>query len=360
MARRKRVEGPSAAELRELEDGFAAKPAGNPFAVPPIAQVAGEAAAAADPAPVAMRAEAARDRADADRLRAAEAEGRLAVSVPIAQIEIEQITRDRMALDREELDELKASIRANGMRLPIEVFELPQPEGKSRYGLISGYRRVAAMREIEGAGAEVAAFIRKPKDAASAFVAMVEENEVRSDLSHYERGRIATLTVSQGTFADLEEAIARLYATASKAKRSKIRSFALVHEELGDMLGFPQALTEKSGLRVAIALRSGLEEELRAALSGGQAVNAEAEWQAMLPVIEQAEARPRLSPRGGRPRNAGAPKPPALSFRLRGGVTMECGHDGQNLLIRFRGRGADPELVVAAMEQIHRALGEGS
>ena len=59
------------------------------------------------------------------------------------------------------------------------------------------------------------------------------------------------LVAGQGHFADVEEAVARLFGAASKAKRSKIRSFALVHEELGDMLAFPEELTEKGGLRLA-------------------------------------------------------------------------------------------------------------
>ncbi|WP_424934327.1 ParB/RepB/Spo0J family partition protein [Amaricoccus macauensis] len=359
MARRKRVEGPSAEELRELEAGFAAKPASNPFSVPPIAQVAGDAAAAAQPVPIAARAEAARDHADAERLREAEAAGRLAVAIPLSEIETDEITRDRLALDREELDELKASIAANGLRLPVEVFELTPPRAGRRYGLISGYRRVAAMHELKGAAAEIAAFVRRPGDAAEAFVAMVEENEVRSEISQYERGRIAALTVEQGTFADIETAVARLYASASKAKRSKIRSFALIHEELGDALRFPQDLSERGGLRLAMALRLGFAAKLRETLETAQATDAETEWRAILPVIEEAEARPKPEGQGGRPRS-GTPMQPSYggrSFPLTDGVVMESGHDGQGFVIRFRGKNADASLVEAAMEGIARAFG---
>lgn len=96
---------------------------------------------------------------------------------------------------------------------------------------------------------------------------MVEENEVRANLSHYECRGIAVPAAEQGHFAHVEEAVARLFGAASKAKRSKIRSFAMVHEELGDMLAFPEELTEKNGLRLAAALRQGVEGELRAALA---------------------------------------------------------------------------------------------
>ncbi|TPE51622.1 ParB N-terminal domain-containing protein [Amaricoccus solimangrovi] len=356
MARRKRVEGPSPEELIALEQGFATKPASNPFAVPPIAQVAAEAAAAADPLPSEARVEAARDRADAEALRAAEAEGRVIARVRVSEIVVDELTRDRMALDREELDELKISIRSNGLRLPVELFELATPKAGQGYGLISGLRRVTAMRELYGPDATIAALIREPADAAEAVAAMVEENEIRAGLSHYERGRVAALAVGQGRFADLDEAVARLFASASKAKRSKIRSFALVHEELGDMLSFPQALTEKAGLRLANALRLGFEERLRAALAEGRGVDAASEWEAIARVIEEADAGSRLAARGGRPRKraaaSGGGQGPREGRELANGVVIRHERDDAGHLIRFEGAGADADLVERAMQRI--------
>ncbi|MFQ8432237.1 ParB/RepB/Spo0J family partition protein [Amaricoccus sp. W119] len=377
MARRKRVEAPSIDELRDLEQGFATKPASNPFAVPPIAQVAGEAAAASEPLPAETRVEVARDRSDAEALRAAREAGRLIAEIPVSEILVEELTRDRMALDREEMDELKISIRANGLRLPVEVFELPEPPGGSpdatgdgsgegsrggvRYGLISGLRRVTAVRELYGPGARIAALVRAPRDAGEAIAAMVEENEVRANLSHYERGRIAALAVGQGRFADLEESVARLFASASKAKRSKIRSFALVHEELGDMLSFPQALTEKGGLRLANTLRMGYEAALRAALAEGQGVDPASEWEAMLPVIEQAEAGGRVPSRGGRPRKEpeAVPVPLVESFELANGAVMRHLRDSRGHVIRLEGPSVSAELVREVMGEIQRLLGPG-
>jgi ParB family chromosome partitioning protein len=359
MARRRRVEGPSAAELQELEAGFAAKPASNPFAVPPIAQVAAEAAAAADPQPASVRIEQARDQADAETLRQARQDGRLIVEIPVSQIAIEEMTRDRIAIDREELEELKRSIAENGLRLPVEVFELAEPGEGERYGLISGLRRVTAIREIGGPTAKIAALVRSPRDAASAIVAMVEENEVRANLSHYERGRIAVLAAGQGHFADVEEAVARLFGAASKAKRSKIRSFALVHEELGDMLAFPEELTEKGGLRLAAALRQGVEGELRAALAAQPASDGASEWAAMVPVLEASEMkRSEPSGRGGRPRKQ---KPPTArkagdSYELPNGLRIRADQDGRGYLIRLEGGPVDAEMVRVIMAAIHRIL----
>lgn len=361
MARRKRVEAPSVDELRDLEQGFATKPASNPFAVPPIAQVAAEAAAASDPLPAETRVEAARDRSDAEALRAAQSSGRLIAEIPVSEIFLEELTRDRMTLDREEMDELKISIRANGLRLPVEVFPLPEARDGARYGLISGLRRVTAVRELYGPGAMIAALVREPRDAGDAIAAMVEENEVRANLSHYERGRIAALAVGQGRFTDIEESVARLFASASKAKRSKIRSFALVHEELGDMLSFPQALTEKGGLRLATTLRMGYEAALRAALAEGQGVDPASEWEAMLPVIEQAEAGGRAPSRGGRPRKEppAVPVPLVETFDLANGAVMRHLRDSQGHIIRIEGPSVSGGLVREVMTEIVRILGPG-
>ena len=158
--------------------------------------------------------------------------------------------------------------------MPIEVFELPEPEeGGPRFGLISGYRRLLVMREIlayteNPRYAQIKAIVREPKTSAASFAAMAEENEVRASLSHFERGRIAALTAANGVFGNVEEAVDRLFPFASKAKRSKVRCFALIFEEIGDMLAHPESLTEKQGLRLASALRGGAGSELRDALAG--------------------------------------------------------------------------------------------
>ncbi len=364
MARRRRVEGPSTAELEELEAGFAAKPTGNPFAVPPIAHVAAEAAAAAEPFPVEVRVRQALDRADAEELRAARDEGRLIVQIAVSEISVGELMRDRMEVDRESLEELKLSIAQHGVRLPIEVFELSEPGQGERYGLVSGLRRLTAAREISGTEARIPALVRNPRDAAEAFVSMVEENEIRADLSHYERGRIAVLAAGQGHFADLEEAVARLFGAASKAKRSKIRSFALIHEELGDMLSFPKDLTEKGGLRLANALRLGFEAALRDALVTGDVIDGASEWAAMLPVIEAAEAGQRggVPKRGGRPRKATV-DPSRFEgggYDLTNGTRIRGDRDARGYFIRLEGPLVDEATLRETMEDVYRVLMERS
>ena len=83
---------------------------------------------------------------------------------------------------------------------------------------------------------------------------MVEENEIRVGLSYYERARIAARAAELGVFPDTASALARLFASASRAKRSKIGSFLRLYTALDDRLRFPAAIPERLGLRLARAL----------------------------------------------------------------------------------------------------------
>src|SRR6056297_1621859 len=148
MARRKRLMAPSPADLARLEAEL--DPAGGQAPRrAPIAQVAAESALQADARDPATRAEAARDRADASRLREAESAGRLILDLPLDDIAPDALVRDRVSLPLEELEELTRSIGAHGVRLPIEVFPLDASDaGGPSYGLLSGYRRYKAVHEL--------------------------------------------------------------------------------------------------------------------------------------------------------------------------------------------------------------------
>jgi ParB/RepB/Spo0J family partition protein len=214
-------------------------------AAPPIARVAGDAAAHAALAEV------------TEALARARSEGRLVQALPLDAVETDHLVRDRVALDPGELEALIASIRAHGQRTPIEVTELPG----GRYGLISGWRRMQALRRLHDETGEtrfgsVLALLRRPCDAAAAYVAMVEENEIRQGLSYYERARIVARAVDLGVFATEKEALQRLFAAASRARRSKIGSFLTIHRALDGALRFPAAIPERLGLTLARALEA--------------------------------------------------------------------------------------------------------
>ncbi|MEL6586281.1 MAG: ParB N-terminal domain-containing protein [Pseudomonadota bacterium] len=348
MARRRRIEAPSAEELKRLDEataeaGFAAKPK-----MAPIAQVAAEAATLGSPLNAEAQEAAARDRADAAALRRARDEGWEVRDLPIADIQTDAFNRDRMALDPAAMEELRNSIRANGLRMPVEV----TVREKGGYDLISGLRRLVATRDVSGPDAHIRAFIRQPKATPDALVAMIEENEIRANLTSYERGRAAVSAVEDGAFATLEDAVNALFASASKAKRSKVRSFALVHEELGDLLVFPQALSERQCLRLATAIKAGQGGALRAALATGMGTDADLEWAQMASVLAASDRAQKKT---------AAPKARQVRAQDRGYIELANGMgirhvtDASGHALRFEGP-VDQTLVEAVMLEIERLL----
>ncbi|MGY9045694.1 hypothetical protein P775_01020 [Puniceibacterium antarcticum] len=359
MAKRRQLEIPSAEALREIEDGFA-RETSRPSTRPPIADVVADAALNSDPLPPLAREAVARDKVDAQAMRLAMEKGLVAREIPIHEVTADALTRDRMNLDEEEMRELIDSITRNGLRLPIEVFEPSNPEAAGRYALISGFRRLAAYRQLNAmTGGEkyrtIAAFVRAPDSIAATLVAMIEENEIRVGLSQYERGRAAAVSVHDGVFASIDEAVTTLFQSGSKTKRSKIRSFALIHDELGDMLRYATALTERQCLRIATALRAGQGDAMRDALDEAEVDGPEAEWSVLLPFVESAEGAAPDPSRGGRPKVARKPKAgPVVS--LANGVSIEKVSGPEGYAIRFHGRAVDSDMVDAVMDHIRHLL----
>jgi ParB family chromosome partitioning protein len=236
MAKRKRL---SPAQPRDLD----AQPletksiAGlSPHPAPPIASVAGDAATTAALEEL------------SETLRRARAEGRMITPLPLAQIAENHLVRDRIAVDDEDMEALRISLKARGQQTPIEVVDL----GNERFGLISGWRRLQALRAI---GAESAkAIITAPREAPDAYVAMIEENEIRVGLSYFERARIVVKAVQSGVFQSHKIALQTLFSSASRAKRSKIKSFIPVAKALGSTLNFPTQMGERMGLQLSKAL----------------------------------------------------------------------------------------------------------
>ena len=238
MAKRRRL---TAAPL--LAEPTVTIPASSPGRRPPIAEVAAEAAATSALEEMAQRFERAR------------AEGRMIQPLPLEVVQADYLVRDRLGIEEEAQTALIASIRARGQQVPIEVVALED----GRYGLISGWRRLAALRTLHAETgdpvyATVLALLRRPADAPEAYLAMVEENEIRVGLSYYERARIAARAVAAGVFSDDTEALQILFAAASRPRRSKIGSFLHIVRALDADLRFPAAIPERLGLRLATAL----------------------------------------------------------------------------------------------------------
>jgi len=205
----------------------------------------------------------------AEELQAAKAEGRMILRLPLDAIAADYLVRDRVAIDAAEMDVLKASLRARGQQTPIDVVALEN----GRYGLISGWRRLTALRALfaetaDPAFAAVQALLRSPQEGADTYRAMIEENEIRADLSFYERARIAVKSVEQGIFPNAKSAVQNLFSAALAPKRSKIVAFTILVDALDKDLQFPAAIPEKLGLALVQALqnRKTFAAQLRTAL----------------------------------------------------------------------------------------------
>lgn len=259
MAKRRRLT--AFGLLDEKETSPSASPA------PPVARIAAEAAT-----------QAALDDLAAE-LRQARDTGRMVLDLPLAAIEATHLQRDRMHMDPEEMASLKASIRDRGQQMPIEVVALAD----GRYGLVSGARRLAALTALHGEGGDrfstVKALLRPFDAAPEAYLAMVEENEIRADLSFYERGRLAHEAARIGVFDSPGAAVKMLFQHAPAPKRSKILSFVALHEAIGVALRFPEAIPEKLGLALVKAMQGdpGLSERLQKRLTGSMPESASAE-----------------------------------------------------------------------------------
>lgn len=225
-------------------------------------------------------------------MQAARAAGRMITPLPLSDIRLDHLVRDRIAPTGdadEDMAALMASLRDRGQQAPIEVVALAE----GGYGLISGWRRCTALLALHAQGVgdgTVLAIERRPDDASDAYLAMVEENEIRLGLSYFERARIALKAVEQGVFETEKQALLNLFRTASRAKRSKIRSFLAVVRALDGVLAFPHAMGERLGLQLSAALErdSGLAQRLRTTLTQAAAQDAQAE----LTVLTDALAAP--------------------------------------------------------------------
>lgn len=319
--------------------------------VPPIAQVSGQSA------------EAAALREITQGIEAARREGRMVVEVPLADVAPGHLLRDRIRLDREDLDALKASIRVHGQRIPAEITPLDS-EGETgneaggrtgdqaggqagaspyRFGLISGWRRLRVLAELyeetgEARFSTIRALIRPAGEAAESYVAMVEENEIRVGLSYYERARLVAELARRGVFPDQSAALRTLFAAASRAKRSKIGSFIDIHEALGDLLQFPAEIPERLGLALVSRLRFGDRIRIRAALAERRPASAEVELALLTRLAEPPRSSVSRAKREGEV--------------LRVGVVMLAERKGSRIVVALKGEGADDALL----EKVRTAL----
>lgn len=236
---------------------------------PPIAQVAADLGKNIDAEIVRLRDENAALTERSVELDAAVSEGRVVRRVALSEINPYALTRDRRALDREgeEWLALKASLSARGQQTPIEIVANGDDDGPG-YDLVTGLRRWSALEELyretgDDRFGSALAFIRTTDAPVDKLVAMIEENEIRHDISFFDRGRICALAAGQGVFESVDDAIDCLYAASNRNRKYKIRSFAALFEMAGDLLDYPEEIGERLGLALVKELRAGRLDELR-------------------------------------------------------------------------------------------------
>jgi len=274
--------------------------------------------------------------------------------IPLAEIDEHALSRDRASVDTSALTELRLSIATHGLRMPIEVFALAEPRGPHRYGLISGFRRLAAVRSLaetyhdKARFAAIPAFLRTPKDAAEVYVQMVEENAIRAEVSPWEQAMVAVKSARAEAYDGTDGAIEALYANLSRQKRARLRTIAHLADDIGGYLTAPETLSLRQLLRLAPLISRGYGDLIRATLADTPD-DPEAEWRALLPILLEAE-RPEpeaaAQPRPGRPRRT-------LDLGGRGlKIRRECTRTGWALL--FSGRNATSDTLDCVFDEIER------
>ncbi|MGB3244252.1 MAG: ParB/RepB/Spo0J family partition protein [Sulfitobacter sp.] len=188
--------------------------------------------------------------------------------IETAQVHTTRLIRDRSRNADPELAELKESIKSVGLSNPIRVAQAD--EG---YELIQGFRRLNAFRELAEETGDArytripAALVPRGEPLKGLYRTMVDENLVRKDLSFGEMAQLA-LSYAGDAGIDVGEAVTQLYASALKQKRSYIRQFARLLEDLEGVLRFPEAIPRALGIDLSKALDAtpGRAQEVVAAL----------------------------------------------------------------------------------------------
>lgn len=249
--------------------------------------------------------------------------------LPLGSIRTTKLTRDRKGGRDDELDELKASIRDIGLSNPIRV----EAVGEGAYELIQGYRRLMAFRELyeetqEDQFAQIPAGLSaQGQQLELLYRRMVDENLVRRNISFAEMAALVRAYVSdpETQCGDVDQALAELFGSISRQKKSYIRHFVTLLDAIGSRLKFPEAIPRALGLQLEkrISSEEGAAAKIRSALAAAMATTEATE----LSVLGDHVHASRKVPQPPKPGKAVA----KTTFRqnVRGGVVRCAAAEGR-------------------------------
>jgi ParB family transcriptional regulator, chromosome partitioning protein len=266
--------------------------------------------------------------------------------LPLAEIAPHALLRDRTALDPQALQLLQHSIATEGLRTPIEVWQLSTPREQHKYGLISGLRRLTACRAL--GHTTIPAFLRAPQTIAQALAQMVTENEIREPVTPWEKATLILNAIHEGHFDTPDTAIAALFPALPRTTRTRIRNHVSVVEGLGPLLTDPTSLTTRQLDTLAAAIQSGHEDLLTATLHPVIGQGAETQWSTLRPVLQDVLREP-TNPTTRRPRRL---------LKLRQGLTITREPTPSGWILRFSGLQAkSPGLADDVMTKVEEWFG---
>lgn len=176
--------------------------------------------------------------------------------IPLDDIVIHKLTRDRTVTDDFELKELVTSIAAIGLSNPIRV----EPRDDGKYELVQGFRRLAAFKQLrhdhpgdDAYQAIPAAIFARGETLETLYRRMVDENLVRKDISFAEMAKLAITYADdlETDVTDADKAVGVLFQSASYQKRSYIRTFIKVIDPLWRDLKFAEDIPRALGVALA-------------------------------------------------------------------------------------------------------------
>lgn len=227
--------------------------------------------------------------------------------IPLDEIRIDKLTRDRAPGRDDEIDELKQSIREIGLSNPIRVEQVGDT-----YELIQGYRRFTAYKELyeetdDEAFARIPAGINaKGENLLRLYRRMVDENLVRRGVSFGEMAQLAINYRKQAEEVEgYDHAVELLFASSGRQKRSYIKHFVRLLADTSGRIHHVDSIPRALGLQVVKHLDADPEAKgiLNRLLAAKDTRTAEQEQALMSDFVAQMAAKPQ-GKKMGRPRKA--------------------------------------------------------